>query len=91
MKRKKWLKNRQPYGKSMQSLHPQYTDKTKRKVAVENKREGFEKSGFINSLSADMIIQEKLIAYVLIMQYKENKHEQSKLSGAGTETVFKIK
>lgn len=25
------------------------------------------------------------------MQYKENKHEQSKLSGAGTETVFKIK
>lgn len=36
--------------------HPQYTDKTKRKSAVENKREGFEKSGFINPLSADMII-----------------------------------
>ena len=25
------------------------------------------------------------------MQYKENKHEQSKLSGAGTEIAFKIK
>ena len=68
--------------------HPQYTDKTKRKVAVEKIQEGFEESGLINSLSADIILGKinSLRSYYVIQR---NKQEQSKLSGADMKLSLK--